>query len=341
MTRLLFAMLVLVSVTTSAAPLAGGASATATSGSVAVKVMLASAAPTSKPTAAEAKPTPKNEVIQGSVPTPQGKAAQDPDESMITLFGHPMTFTDSIVAISAGVSALATVVLTFATLGLWFVTRKLWRETANAGETTKQAVEVAKQSAEATRLAAEVSLAGERPRLMIKSVIGTYFNKTADNINWWVEVSLKNFGRSDAEILQYTFQVVVKPMLDPIPRHSFNDLLRADHLNFGSVLEQQKSITISKVMAFTPENRQQIEVHETRLWVYGFFVYRDSLDHEWEQGFVALLGPDLQPLQWEPFTGHRPRAVPLNRPPRDAGVEAYTYTRKVDSLTTVGGGPTT
>jgi hypothetical protein len=268
---------------------------------------------------------------RAAAPTPSFEKTQEHKAAGSSSWWH-MTLSDLIVAIGTIVTAGATVVLAIVTRRLWKVTQKLWEETASASEITKRSlevaernVEVAKRNAKSAHLSTEAALAGIYPRLVVAGVEGRFHTWNDPNITWNFAVHLKNLGASDAVIERYMIKIEIAATVPPIPEYTPQELAVAENRQFGKIIEPRNEISISTVWTFTPDDRQEIEAHKKRLWVFGFLTFRNALDDVWEQGYIAVLGPDLAPLQWHPQGDKQSRTVPFSRMPPDAGLESYEY----------------
>jgi hypothetical protein len=115
-------------------------------------------------------------------------------------------------AISAIVSAIATIVIAWFTVSLASSTKKLWGETQAAGEVTKKSAQAAEKAATAAEHSIQVSreayIASERPWVSVDASMGSDLIKKPDGIEFGVNFTVKNHGKSPAINVHIFYEVV-------------------------------------------------------------------------------------------------------------------------------------
>jgi hypothetical protein len=115
-------------------------------------------------------------------------------------------------AISAIISALATVVIAGFTISLARSTKKLWNETQAAGEVTKKSAQAAEKTAIAAEHSIQISreayVASERPWISVDAGIGTNLERTPVGVEFGINFTVKNHGKSPAINVHIFYEVV-------------------------------------------------------------------------------------------------------------------------------------
>jgi hypothetical protein len=141
-------------------------------------------------TATKVEPAPKSEIGEGKNPT------SGVDWNVI----------------SAIVSAIATVVVACFTVSLARSTKWLWEETKAAGNISRKSAEAAEKAAIATelsvRVAREAYIASERPWVSVDAVVGSDLLRKPHGIEFGVNFTVKNFGKSPAVNVHIFYEVV-------------------------------------------------------------------------------------------------------------------------------------
>ena len=120
---------------------------------------------------------------------------------------------DAIIAIISPIlTAIATVVIAWFTVSLASSTKKLWGETQAAGAVAQKSAQAAEKAATAAEHSIQVSreayIASERPWVSVDAVIGSDLLKNSNGIEFGVNFTVKNHGKSPAINVHIFYDVV-------------------------------------------------------------------------------------------------------------------------------------
>jgi hypothetical protein len=189
--------------------------------------------------------------------------------------------------------ALATIVLAIFTWALWRSTEKLWLADQEGRADTMESIRQARRAAEAAEIAAQAALGIELPRLELEcvSLRATADPFTASAIAYGsVVVSLKNYGRTPAHLLETQVGFCTDYYLPAVPKYGPSARKPAE---LGAVVlpRQVKSFDLSGRFTINFDGARSIAADEMDLWVYGFVGFRDFLGGRWRSKFCVRYAP--------------------------------------------------
>jgi len=296
----------------------------------------ASAAKTGATSNAQAAPasTVKPEVQAPATSEHANARKTEPNEYMPLWSGRIVKITDALLI-------LFTAILAIFTGGLWVSTRALWKETKRGGRTAETAANAAEKSAlaaetsaDASLISVEASIAAQQPRWLVEAMmVHSRMNYPSTSTARNIRVTMANHGSTSAEITRTELRYGVLENLPADPEqarhtHGINLLGTGTNVSkFGHIAKSGETFHIHEQLNLDDQQLAALASKTLRLWSFGTFQYRDYLDRTWEKGFVAVLDTEHADLSPNDNLGQGSNSA-FVQPPPDAGVQAYTYTRR-------------
>jgi hypothetical protein len=265
------------------------------------------------PTVEEAFPSSQAQAVERTAVSPE------PDEYLHWGQGRGIKTSDAIIGFS-------TVVLAIFTGLLWWSTLKLWKETKAGGKTAEISARAAEESARAALVSADVAFAAEQPRWAVKTMhLGvTSVDEANGTRACAIAVTLKNHGRTAAEVTRTVLAYKLAPLLDEEPRYPIMAIENAEA--FGDVVDPGGTRLLTrKALRLTGDEMTALVTGTTRLWAYGTLSYRDSRDQHWTKGFIGVL--DARSMVWTIDELGQNFGGPFSQPLADARVQSYVFTK--------------
>ena len=265
------------------------------------------------PTVEEAFPSSPSQTVVRAAASPE------PDEYLHWGQGRGIKTSDAIIGFSSVLLAIFTGLL-------WWSTQKLWRETKAGGRTAETSARAAEQSARAALVSAEVASAAEQPRWAVKNMhLGvTSVDDASGTRACAIAVTLKNHGRTAAEVTRTVLTYKLAPSVDLEPRYPIMAIENADA--FGDVVDPGGTrLLTQRPLHLTDDDVTALVAGTTHLWAYGTLSYRDSRDQHWTKGFIGVL--DARSMVWTIDAVRQNLGGSFNQPPVDARVQAYVFTQ--------------
>jgi hypothetical protein len=274
--------------------------------------------------------------VQAAAPAEHAAAGKtEPNEYMSVGSGRSVKITDALLI-------LFTAILAIFTGGLWVSTRALWKETKRGGRTAETAANAAEKSAlaaetsaDASLISVEASIAAQQPRWLVEAMtVHSRLNYPSTSTARNITVTMANHGSTSAEITRTELRYGVLENLPADPEqarhtHGINLLgTGTDVTKFGHITKSGETFYIHEQLNLDDQQLVALTSKSLRLWSFGTFQYRDYLDRTWEKGFVAVLDTERADLSPGDNLGQGSNSA-FVQPPPDAGVQAYTYTRRV------------
>jgi hypothetical protein len=200
-------------------------------------------------------------------------------------------------------------------------TQKPWQEIKAGGRAAEISARAAEQSARAALGSAEAASAAEQPRWAVK---GMHFAVTNLDVatgtrGCAIAVTLKNHGRTAAEVIRTVLTYKLAPSLEREPRYPLLAIENADEL--GDVVDPGGTrLLTQKPLRLTDAEVEALVAGTTHLWAYGTLSYRGLRDQHWTKDFIGVL--DAPSMVWSIDGLGQNIGGSFNQPPAGARVQS-------------------
>ncbi|OLL33550.1 hypothetical protein BTH42_00715 [Burkholderia sp. SRS-W-2-2016] len=168
---------------------------------------------------------------------------------------------------------------------LWWSTAALARETERGGEIAERASRTAEASARAAERTAEIAAYADDARWVVSSMSIKERIDLGARTEYRIVATLKNCGRTSAEITHKAFYAWLAPEFAPA-----TEILSAHtvpSIDFDTLIEPGQTYDIEAEIELTEAEANALCDGSTQLWAWGALSYRTYLDRNMAKGFVG------------------------------------------------------